>query len=272
MTDIKISREVFRLVKKEFITPHFIRITLQCNDVTPYAICTLGVNNKIMIPPKGVSEVHLPQLNAEGTGWLQPEEHLRPFIRTYTHRGIDCEKNQLIIDFVNHGENGPASAWALHAQEGDKIGVAMKLYASELYPAADWYFLIGDATAIPVISAILESLPDHTKGHVILETPTREDEQLLKKPDGIAVTWLHNLHPENGSQLAEKARQMSLPEGKSKFAYIAAEFSTVKSLRTYFRKELGWTKEELYAYSYWKAGVAEDKSVAVRHEEKNAMD
>ncbi len=271
MKDIKIGRDVFRLVKKEYLTPHFIRVTLQGDDVSPYAVCTPGVNNKIMIPPKGINEVYLPQLNAEGTEWLQPEEHLRPFIRTYTHRGIDCKKNQLIIDFVNHGENGPASAWAVHAQKGDKIGVAMKLHKSELYPAADWYFLIGDATAIPVISTILESLPDYAQGYVILETPTKEDEQLLKKPDGVTITWLHNLHPENGSELAEKARQIRLPESKSKFAYIAAEFSTVKSLRTYFRQQLGWTKEELYAYSYWKAGVAEDKSVTARQEEKNTM-
>ena len=45
MKDIKINRDIFRLAKKEFITPHFIRVTLQCDNVTPYAICTQGNYN-----------------------------------------------------------------------------------------------------------------------------------------------------------------------------------------------------------------------------------
>lgn len=272
MNKPKIARKEFELVRKEYITPHYIRVTLQCDNISPYAICTLGVNNKIMLSPKGVDRVYFPTLAENGVDQIPVEEHLRPIIRTYTHRYIDLEKNQLQIDFVHHGENGPASAWAIRAEKGDKIGVAMKAQKSELYPQADWYFLIGDATAIPVIASILESLPQDAKGVVLLETPTKEDEQNLQKPEGVTIKWLHNPHPEKGSELAKMAQQQPLPTIKSKFAYVAAEFSTVKELRNYFRKDLGWTKDELYAYSYWKAGVAEDKSVTSRRDEKNSME
>ncbi len=44
-------------------------------------------------------------------------------MRTYTHSGIDLEKKELILDFANHGEGGPASAWALQAEPGFQIGV-----------------------------------------------------------------------------------------------------------------------------------------------------
>ncbi|SUP54049.1 Vibriobactin utilization protein ViuB [Weeksella virosa] len=272
MNKPKIARKEFELVGKEYITPHYIRVTLQCDDISPYANCTLGVNNKIMIPPTGVDRVYFPTLTKKGFDHTSVEEHLRPIIRTYTHRYIDLEKNQLQIDFVHHGENGPASAWAIHAEKGDKIGVVMKAQKTELYPPADWYFLIGDATAIPVIASILESLPQDAKGIVLLETPTKEDEQNLQKPDGITIKWLHNLHPEKGSELAKIAQQHTIPSIENKFAYVAAEFSTVKVLRNYFRKELGWTRDELYAYSYWKAGFAEDKSVTSREEEKNSFE
>ncbi|WP_395090707.1 siderophore-interacting protein [Vaginella massiliensis] len=272
MNKPNIADKEFELVRKEYITPHYIRVTLQCDDVTPFAGCTLGVNNKIMIPPKGVDKVYFPTIAENGKDFIQAEEHLRPIVRTYTHRYIDVEKNQLQIDFIHHGENGPASAWAINAKKGDKIGVAMKLFKAELYPPTEWYFLIGDATAIPVIASILESLPENAKGIALLETPTKEDEQSLPKPQGIRLEWIHNPHPANGSELAKIAKAKKIPNTSSKFAYVAAEFSTVKELRFYFRKELNWTKEELYAYSYWKAGVAEDKSVSSRQEENKSIE
>lgn len=269
--NVPINRQIFTLAKREFITPHFIRITLQGEDVKPYEVCTIGVNNKIFVAPENVNRVHFPILDPETNEQIQPEDHLKPAMRTYTHRGIDVEKNQLIVDFVHHGDNGPASAWALNAKIGDELGLAMKLVKSELYPEADWYFLMGDATAIPVISAILESLPKDAKGVAILETPGVEDEQILEKPSDFELIWLHNTTPEKGSKLAQKAKAIALPENGSKFGYLAAEFDTVKELRTYFRKELAWTKAELYAYSFWKAGVAEDRSVSDRREEKESI-
>ncbi|MDM1063932.1 siderophore-interacting protein [Empedobacter falsenii] len=265
----KIHRDKFVLENKEWITPHMIRITLK-GDVQPYKNCIIGVNNKIFVPPMGQKKVHFSETNPETGELILPPEEVRPSLRTYTHRGIDVENNHLIVDFVNHGDNGPASSWALHAEIGDELGVAMKLKDAPLHPQADWYFLIGDATALPVISCILEALPKNAKGKVLLEIPTKEDEQLLVKPDGIDISWIYNEHPENGSELVVLAKQIELPSIDSKFAYVAAEFAIVKELREYFRKELEWSPSELYAYSYWKAGVAEDKSTPERQEEKRS--
>jgi NADPH-dependent ferric siderophore reductase len=46
----------------------------------------------------------------------------------------------------------------------------------------------------------------------------------------------------------------------------------VKEIRTYLRKEKNWTSKELNAYSYWKAGVAENESEKDRHKEKDSME
>jgi Siderophore-interacting protein len=70
--------------------------------------------------------------------------------------------------------------------------------------------------------------------------------------------------------LAEEAKKVTLPTGAGTFAYVAAEYRTVKELRWYFREELGWTAKMFYAFSYWKAGMAEDQSVADRQAEKKS--
>ncbi|QNL51012.1 siderophore-interacting protein [Olivibacter sp. SDN3] len=256
--------------KKEWLTPHYIRVTLTGEDVQLIANTTVGVNNKILIPPKGVDKIYFPEFDYEKGQWIPLPEEVRPIVRTYTHRGIDLDTNEIWIDFVAHGEEGPASAWALHATEGDVLGVLMRDGKAELYPNADWYLLAGDATAIPVLGAILESLPAKARVVCVIEVHGKADEQHLQTVAEVEQVWLHNAEPQKGSVLADFVAGLNLPR-ESRFAYIAAEFATVKAIRTYLRKQRNWTREELYAYSYWKAGVAEEKSAADRQQEKNAI-
>lgn len=262
----RIIRNVLRLKKKEYITPHLIRVILEGDAVEEYKDCTPGNNNKIFIPPAGVREVHFPEYNEELEIWLHPEPHLVPSVRTYTHRAIDLEKKEMVIDFVHHGENGPASRWAIHAQPGDELGVAMKAVTKELVPRTGHYLLAGDATAIPVLSCILESLPAPASGVCVIEVHGPEDELRIRTAADIRFVWLHNPHPEKESKLAGTVKELELPE-RNRFAYIAAEYRTVKELREYLRDK-NWSKEEFYAFSYWKAGVAEDQSAQERRAER----
>ncbi len=269
--DNPVAQKIFSLKNKEFVTPHYIRITLS-GDVSAFAKTTIGDNNKIFIPPVGVKEVHFPVLDQASHQWIYPAKEVAPFVRTYTHRAIDVEKNELVIEFVHHGENGPASAWALNAAVGDQLGVAMRTKSKELYPQnADWYLLVGDATAIPVLASVLATLPASAKGTCIIEVPTKADEQILNTKAAIDFIWLHNQHSEKGSELAETVKKIEIPQTE-KFGYVACEFASVKEIRNYLRKDLGWTTNELNAYSYWKAGVAEDKSVADRQKEKQEIE
>ncbi|MEM9649948.1 MAG: siderophore-interacting protein [Bacteroidota bacterium] len=266
--ELPIIQDVFTVKSKEFITPHYVRITLTGN-VELFKNATLGDNNKIFIPPKNVDTVHMRSYDFEKEEWVLPPEHLRPIMRTYTHRAIDLTKKELVIDFVNHGLNGPASCWANAAQKGSQLGIAMKSKPKELYPEKDWYLLVGDATAIPVISIILESLPSSANGICIIEVHGYEDEQILHSKAAIQFKWLHNPFPEKGSKLIEEVRKVSMPQ-TSKFGYVACEFDSVKQIRQYLRKEKNWRLDELYAYSYWKNGLAEDESASSRRKHKRS--
>lgn len=259
---------VATVIRKEYITPHYIRVYFTGDNISLIANTTVGINNKVLVPPKGLNEIHFPEFDYEKMQWKPQPEELRPKVRTYTHRGIDLEKNEIWIDFVAHGDEGPASAWAIAAKSGDLLGIMMKDGKKELYTKADNYLLAGDATAIPVLGAILEDLPETAKGICIIEVHGKEDEQLLTTKADIKFIWLHNRHPQQESRLAETVKQQNLPL-TSRSGYVAAEFSSVKEIRNYLRKEKNWKQEELYAFSYWKAGVAEDQSASDRRAEKD---
>ena len=252
-------KEVMTVTDKQIITPHYIRIYLtgQPDTIANIATMTVGANNKILIP-------------TDKTQPLDIDDTANLTKRTYTHRGVDVEKQHTWIDFVAHGDDAPASGWVSHAQVGDQLAVLMTPKDKPLYPAADHFLLVGDATAIPVLSAILESLPDTASAQCIIEVHDKEDEQDLLTLANVKMTWLHNPHPMQGSQLANRVKSLTLPTiEQSRFAFVAGEFSSVKAIRHYLKKELDWSKDELYAFSYWKSGIAEDKSAKDRLAEKN---
>jgi len=266
MKNFKTIQAELVVKRKEYLTPHYIRIYLTGEKIELFDNTTIGVNNKILIPPKGIQKIHFPEFDYETMKWKPQPENIRPIVRTYTHRGIDLEANEIWIDFIAHGDEGPASSWAIQAKQGDVLGVLMKDGKTELYKTADNYLLVGDATAIPVLASILESLQSNAKGTCIIEVHDKEDEQILATAADIDFIWLYNKSPHTGSQLAEIVKKQNLPE-TSRSGYVAAEFSVVKEIRQYLRKEKKWKQEELYAYSYWKSGLSEDKSVVDRHKE-----
>src|SRR5690606_3259626 len=159
------------------------------------------------------------------------------------HRGIDLDKNEIWIDFVVHGDEGPASAWAIAAKEGDALEVSMKSGKMELYRNADYQLLVGDATASPVLGAILEDLPAGAKGVGVLDVYGKEDEQELRTQADMEMLWWHNDNPKTGSRLPDAVRQLVLPDG-SRSEYIGAAFAAVKEIRHYLRKIKGWRQEE----------------------------
>ncbi|MDR2230126.1 MAG: siderophore-interacting protein [Flavobacteriaceae bacterium] len=260
MTKMQSGEIVAVVSRKEYITPHFIRIFLYSEELLQFKETAIGDNNKIVIPPPGMNEVHFPTIDEYSHQWIYPPKEVAPTIRTYTHRGVNWQTNELYIDFVDHGDTGPASKWAREAKKGSKLGVMMRTESKKLYPAdAQWYFLIGDATAIPVLSIILESLPKQAKGVCIIEVHNKLDEQNLRTAADIKFIWNHNSEPHLGNKLTDVVRNIKIPNLK-KYGYVACESSTVKEIRSYLRNERLWTSAELNAYSYWKAGISEDES------------
>lgn len=257
-----IARSIFVVKEKAFLTPHYIRVTFKMSDeqVDLFQNMRSGSNNKIYIP----SETQTYNTNYDESIWDSDFFTAR---RTYTTRNIDLINKTLKIDFVAHGDNGPASKWAENAKSEDFLGIAMKESQKPLVPNAENYFMVGDSTAIPVISAILETLPSSANVVLLLEVNSYRDTFVLNTKAHLNVKWIYNSSPLNGSALAEEFIVL-LAEEKPHYVFAATEFETIKKIRKHMKEELQLERDRYNAVSYWKRGSSEEESNHERQKQR----
>lgn len=248
-TTKKSIRSVFTVKEKTWINEHYVRIIFSIPEelVPQLHNVKSGTNNKLFIP--------LPGTDTRVT-------------RTYTNRHIDLIKKELWIDFVVHSDDGPAAYWASHAAAGDTMEIGMKESNRPLLPHAKEYLLIGDSTALPVIGAMLEQLPEGATARAMIEVNDTTCVLSFKTAAMLQIDWLYNPAPGKGSYLAQQVRSMALPAADQCFCYAATEFSTARELKQYFRQELDWPATSHQVVAYWKRGESEDQSSPERRNER----
>ncbi|MEQ8955864.1 MAG: siderophore-interacting protein [Gammaproteobacteria bacterium] len=246
------------------VTPNMKRITLGGEELEGFPAGMEGSYIKLWFPWPGESEVGMPDESkprGPGNG---------PMMRTYTIRNHRPEKQELDIDFVVHGDEGPASGWAMNAKPGDRITISGPGVGQMVDTSADWFFMVGDMTALPALAANLKMLPDNARGYFVMEVIGESDIQDLAKPDGIEMHWVVNPHPgEDNRTLPDKVREMELLDGRPS-VWTACEFSSMRALRHYFRQECNIDRFAVYASSYWKIGVSEDEHKLIKRRDKEA--
>ncbi len=183
------------------LSPHFVRVTFTGPDLELFGDTCLDQRIKVVLPLDGHGDdgfADFPRGDDWYSTWRQlPTERQNPF-RTYTVRDVRQDRREVDVDFVRHGDAGPASAWAGRAAVGaacllvgpDRRGDSA-LAGVEWRPgAATEVLLAGDETAVPAVGSILGSLPGHVRGQVFLEVPTDADVLHLAAPAGVDVRWL----------------------------------------------------------------------------------
>jgi NADPH-dependent ferric siderophore reductase len=206
-----------RVARTERISPTFLRITFQGDDLRDFGDECLDQRIKLLLP---VAEHGLPDLSGlGGDDWFSwwralPDAERNP-LRTYTSRAVRRELGEVDVDFALHGDMGPASRWAGAAQVGDPI---VLIGPDALSPARglgiEWHpgaarslLLAGDETAAPAICNILSSLPDDAVGCAFIEVPVSGDRLEVRVPKGVHLTWLPRDGRPNGSRLEEAVRR-----------------------------------------------------------------
>ncbi|MEM7058041.1 MAG: siderophore-interacting protein [Pseudomonadota bacterium] len=244
--------------KAWFLTPNMIRVDFTGPELDGFPEGREGGNCKLMLPEPGESRAAFADRLINGPP---------PVRRTYTVRRYDPAEQCLTIDFVAHGDNGPASAWAGRAKPGDFLGFAGPSGPKVTHFEADWYLVAADPSAIPVAAATLEAMPRDAKGIAIFEITSPEDRQEIDAPDGIEMHWLVHPDPHKSSSAQENLiRSLDWPEGRVQTC-IAGESGAIKPLREMMHREKALPKGDAYVSGYWKIGLVEDEHQQMKRAE-----
>lgn len=281
-----------QLKEKVKISPSLLRCVFAGAEVHRMKLEAPDQRIKLLFPAE---EGQTPRLE-HGDDWhrsyMAIAKPQRPVMRTYTLRALRAEHNEMDVEFVLHGESGPASAWATHAQLGEAIQVVapnadypLDSGGYEWAPPAQMAqaLLIADETAFPAAVAILEQLALQAhppQVQAFFEVPVAGDCLNLAQFSFARVHWLPRdaVHqPVHGHLLVDAVRQwVQIPaaarlEGQSLsenslggevlweraegtnafYAWVAAESSTVKSLRRYLIGECGLDRASVNFMAYW---------------------
>jgi NADPH-dependent ferric siderophore reductase len=230
------------------LTPRMRRITLGGPELDGFRSDGPGDHVKLFFPRPGEERPVMPSLGPDGRMVKAPETPVR---RDFTPRRYAPDRQELDIDFVLHGDEGPASAWAAGAAPGALVGVAgprgSKVFSAEL----DWYLLGGDETALPALGRWLEDLRPGVPATVLIEVEIE-----LATDAGAEIRWLHRDGAPAGTTtlLADALAGVELPQGDG-FAWFAGEALSLRPVRRRLGDTLG--PDSIDVSGYWKRGVAE---------------
>ncbi|MFE6916945.1 siderophore-interacting protein [Streptomyces rubiginosohelvolus] len=256
------------VVRTRRLGPSILRITLGGPGSEGFRGGGRDQSLSLLLPRPGQREAVVPA--AGGGSWRErwralPEDE-RPVLRSYAVRAERPRPDgstEVDVDFVLHGDGGPASRWARAAAPGDRITVAGPAVADDtavrFRPPADtdWVLIRADETALPAAAAVLEWLPAGLPARVWLEVPCTEDRQALNTAAKSRISWL--VRSEGAACGVEPVRAAALPEG-TPYAWIAGEASGVRALRHHLVRERGFAPERVTSTTYWTRGLSEEQA------------
>ncbi len=236
------------------ITPNMIRVTLLADMIKAFPAYCAGGHVKLVIPPINQD---IKQFQKFLGGF-----NIRNQMRTYTIRHINMQSGEIDIDFVAHGDSGPASAWAMTAKRGDFIGISPPGGPKLKVSSSNQYLIAVDMTAFPAAAASVEKLPKDAQGDFYTEILSPDDIQPINAPSGIKLHWVLKDPSGANPSLIETVKALKLRGDESVF--VAGEYTPIGELRTYFRSEKAYPKDQLYISSYWKQGLIESEHKRVK--------
>lgn len=276
------------------LSPSLARLVFGGPDVDQARTLAPDQRIKLFFPAPDGSPSQLPHPGDWRKALRQLDTPQRPAMRTYTIRALRTEACELDVDFVLHGVNGPASAWATNARIGDRLQMVVPNLAYTQDPGGyEWQppagiqhvLLIGDETAIPAIAGILEQLadlPDTPRVQAFIEVPHEADCIALHCAPGTQLNWLPRnvLQSAQGEAMLHAARELASlpapgqpgraledidleqqilwelakPANNEFYAWVAGESATVMAIRRHLINERRLDRNNLTLMGYWRLG------------------
>ena len=188
-----------------------------------------------------------------------PADHVKILLpggirRDYTPAAFRPDELQLDVDFVVHGDEGPASAWASRAQPGDTLTIGGPR-GSRLAPAgAGHAVLVADESALPAARRWLEAFA----GVPVTGLFFVSDPASAAYLDG-ASTGDADIHWFSGADREQRVDEAlrGIAYADDTFVAMAGEAGALIPWRRYLRRELGLPAGQVVADGYWKRGEAD---------------
>jgi NADPH-dependent ferric siderophore reductase len=252
--------------------PSLVRVTFAGDELRDFHSDGCDQSLSLFLPHPGQAQPAVPIELGDGwwQGWRELPDDVRAVMRSYTLRALRREPDEIDIDFVLHGVEpgaavpaGPASRWASRAGAGDRVLLLGPAVADNrairFRPPADTDLVViwGDETAVPAVSAIVESLPAGTRARVWLEVHHAGDIQDLVTEADADITWL--VRAEGSPMALDAVRADQLPPAERPYVWIAGESGCVKQLRRHFVGERGIDRRRVTFVGYWRQGLTEEQ-------------
>ncbi|MCZ0961347.1 siderophore-interacting protein [Paracoccus benzoatiresistens] len=216
---------LMRVVSAKQRSPGFIRVRLSGPDAARFGIGSLHF--RLLLPPAGRAPVW-PRIGATGrTEWPGGADALHRPVYTVADQGGDW----LDFDIYRH-DGSPTCDWALSGPEGAEVGIIGP--GGGWCPEAGRLHLLGDETALPAITRMLELAGGKATAHVRAAWPDMgplaADPRVTRCDDLLAALAGLDLAPgafvwfagEAGQ--ARQARQHLLARGVDRKAFTAAAY------------------------------------------------
>ena len=279
------------------LSSSFVRLTLTGRDLDDFADNGLDQRFKLVLPDAHSTYDALPRDPDWYATWRRLPDDRRNPVRTYTVRAVRPDVREVDVDLVLHGDGGPASAFAARAAVGHRLvvlgpnrrygdrhgGLEFRPPAGHVGPT----LLVGDATAVPAVLAVLAAMPAGASGEVVLEVPDPDDIAVgagVEVPTGVRVTWLvRRHHAPSGLPGAVDAALGRMAVGRRAtgggvpsllepepdellwdvpdeagavglYAWIAGESALVTRLRRHLVRDLGVDRRSVAFMGYWREG------------------
>ncbi|CUR72882.1 Iron import ATP-binding/permease protein IrtA [Achromobacter xylosoxidans] len=171
--------------------------------------------------------------------------------RAYTISSVDFNARTLALDFVVHGDQpATVSTWARDVQAGATLEIAGPRDGGfSLLPDTRWIWLAADATALPAVQNIIESLPEGLSGRAVLKALAEAQPQPISSKSSLDVRWVDTA--EAGGDMGEVGGDFDPALAQ---VWLAGESSWIKGWKAYWTGTVGLEPRRVAAKGYWKAG------------------
>lgn len=278
---------------KAVLSPHMARLTFSGSAVDRMVAHAADQRIKIFFPTADGA----PPAIADGPDWYAAYKaenpRTRPPMRTYTIRQLRAAQGEVDIDFVLHGDGGPASRWALNARIGDRLQMLAPNGACDSDPGGyEWrppevltgVLLIADETALPALAGILEALaarPTPPATTAFVEIPQTEDALPTATWPTLSLNWMPRDDAAHGSRMIQALSLAHIPTSATAaarqeideidiedallwerasqgaggfYAWVAGESAAVMTIRRELVQRRGLDRRAINLMGYWREG------------------